>query len=138
MENLTLHEKIDKVLSLPNDDSKDTVVQTIEAIECFTDEERQSIFGSDNVVWVLKNYSTNELKRKVDSILNSKDVSVGDIVEYNHNVRGIVIDVVGLNKDRVNILYKWDNHYSITESVSIFDIDVVGNCGDIGSMLNKI
>lgn len=129
--NIQLSDKVNKIQSLPNIDNKDTVVQEIEALELFTNEERASIFGNSNIIWILKTYSINQLKDKAAQALKKPDVHVGDVVKFNTPVvSAIIVAVTGNNKDRLSLMYKdvseYNTTYSFIEGVSVYDITTTG------------
>ena len=103
---ILLSDKVNKLQALPNIDNKDTVVQEIEALELFTVVERSSIFGDDSILWILKNYTIQELKDKAAKALVKPEVHVGDVVNFGHkhSMKGIVTEIVGENKDRLTIM----------------------------------
>ena len=129
--NIPLSDKVNKIQSLPNLDNKDTVVQEIEALEIFTEEERASIFGNTNIVWILKSYSIKELKEKAIQALQKPEVNIGDIVTFGYpETKGIVLEICGESKDRLTIMHKevteYNSSFAFTEGVSIYNIKATG------------
>ena len=129
--NIQLSDKVNKINSLPNIDNKDAVVQEIEALELFTNEERASIFGSSNIVWVLKEYTIKELKDKALKALDKPDIQVGNVVKFGYpEVSAIVIEVAGTNKDRLSLIYKevsdYNTTYNFVEGISVYNITTTG------------
>ncbi len=129
---IQLSDKVNRIKELPNIDNKDTVVQEIEALEIFTPEERASIFGNSNILWILKSFTIVELKDRALKALKKPEVHVGDVVRFgNPVVSGIVLEVVGEGKDRLSIMYKevseYNNIYSFVEGVSIYNVTLTGS-----------
>lgn len=130
--NIPLGDKVNKIQMLPNIDNKDTVVQEIEALEIFTPEERASIFGNSNIVWILKSYSIKELKDKATKALNKPEVHVGDVIKFGYpSITGIILAITGDNKDRLSIMYKevseYNTIYSFIEGISVYNITNTGS-----------
>lgn len=134
--NIQLSDKVNKIKSLPNVDNKDTVVQEIEALELFTEDERASIFGNCNIIWVLKAYSIAELKDKALKALNKPEVNVGDIVKFGYpEVSAVILEVTGEQKDRLSLMYKvvtdYNTSYDFIEGVSVYNITTTDKHVDV-------
>ena len=140
MNNTTLSEKINKINQLPDSDNKDAVVQEIEALEIFTDGERSSIFGSESIIWILKNFTVRELKNKAQKALTRPDVRVGDVILYGplRAQKAVVLEVVGKDKDRLTIIFNEEDHFEIREGVSAYDIELNGSNIDITQFLMSV
>lgn len=135
----TLSEKIYKVKTLPDYENKDVVVQEIEALENFTDEERSRVFDNSSIVWILKNYTISELKKKAEKSLQKPDIHVGDVVKYGtfNDIKGVVLNVAGDYNDRAIVIYRADSHIYIQEGVSCYDLVKVDSV-NVDDLLSKI
>lgn len=137
----TLSEKVNLIFKLPDLENKDVIVQEIEALEAFTETERTSIFGSDSILWVLKNFSIRELKKKAKSAIERKEVKVGDLVLIGEtkSVKALVVNVTGIDKDRMTVLTQDLGNLKFIEGVSVYDVTVTDEHFDnMQSMLNMI
>ena len=140
MSNVTLSEKINKIRQLPDSDNKEAVVQEIEALEIFTDDERSSIFGNSSIIWVLKNFTVRELKNKAKKALMKPDVKLGDVILYGplRAQKAVVLEVTGKDSDRLTIIFKEEDHFGVREGVSAYDVELSGSNIDITQFLEFI
>lgn len=140
MMNATLSEKISKIRQLPDSDNKEAVVQEIEALEIFTDDERSSIFGNSSIIWVLKNFTVRELKNKAQKALTRPDVKVGDVILYGplRAQKAVVLEVAGRDKDRLTIIFKEEDHFEIREGISAYDIELNGSNIDMTQFMEFV
>ena len=140
MSNVTLSEKINKIRQLPDSDNKEAVVQEIEALEIFTNDERSSIFGNSSIIWVLKNFTVRELKNKAKKALMKPDVKLGDVILYGplRAQKAVVFEVTGKDSDRLTIIFKEEDHFEVREGVSAYDVELSGSNVDITQLLEFI
>ena len=137
----TLSEKINKIRQLPDSDNKDAVVQEIEALEIFTDDERSSIFGNNSIIWILKNFTVKELKHKAKKDLDKPEINIGEVVLYGplESEKAVVLQVVGKDRDRLVLFHRdEDEHFAVREGVSAYDVKLTGNKVDVTSVLGVI
>jgi len=120
----TLSEKVNLIFRLPELDNKDVIVQEIEALESFTPNERLTIFGSDSILWVLKNFSIRDLKARAKSAITKIDVKVGDLVYIGEtkSTKALVVRLAGIDKDRITVLVNDDDVLKFIEGISVYDV----------------
>jgi hypothetical protein len=138
---LKLSEKINQINKLPEIDNKDVFVMEIEALESFTEDERYSIFGNGSILWIVKNFTIAELKKKATKALTIPEIKVGDVILYGplRAQKSVVLEVTGKDHDRLTIIYKQEGNYEVREGVSIFDVDYeTGKNVDVSNLLDMI
>lgn len=123
-----LFEKINKIHQLPDSDDKSAVVSEIEALEVFTDEERERVFANRSILWILKNYTIRELKDRASKAIKKIEVNLGDVISCDvisfgmfRDVTGVVLEVCGRDKDRVTVLCNDYGTLKVIEGVSVYN-----------------
>lgn len=135
-EEMQLSDKVTAIKRLPDSDNKDTVVQEIRALKNFSSDERSSIFGNQDILWIIENFTIRELKEKAEKSLVRLDVKVGDVVRYEHQTC-LVLSVRGKSQDRLTLMYLVDGDFQITEGVSVYNVTIKSHL-DIDSMLSTL
>ena len=140
MDKNTLSEKVSKIQSLPDYETKEVVVSEIEALENFTDSERFTIFNNKSIIWILKNYTISELKKQAMKALKKPDIKVGDVIRFGlfRDTNGVVLEVCGENRDRVTVLYREDEHILTKEGISCYDVYVDKHVDGVSDILLEV
>lgn len=133
---MQMSDKVSAIRRLPDSDNKEAIVQEINALENFTFDERSSIFGNSDILWIIKNFTIRELKERAEKSLIKLDLKVGDVIRYDHQTC-VVLSVRGRNQDRLTILFLQEGDFRIVEGVSIYNVSQRGHV-DIDSLLSEL
>lgn len=133
---MQMSDKVSAIRRLPDSDNKDTIVQEINALKNFTFDERSSVFGNSDILWIIENYTIRELKERAEKSLIKLDLKVGDVIRYDHQTC-VVLSVRGKNQDRLTIIFLQEGDFRIVEGVSIYNVTQRGHV-DIDSLLSEL
>lgn len=132
-EEMQLSDKVSAIRQLPDSDNKNTVVAEIRALRNFSPDERSSLFGNSDILWVIENYTIRELKDKAEKSLEKVEVQVGDAVRYD-NISCVVLAVNGRLQDRLTLIFLREGTFYVVEGVSKYNVTVISHI-DIDPLL---